>query len=152
VCRDTGLVPTPSDLGAIKAATLCLINRARRDGGLSGLVENTLLDRAAAGHSGEMLAAGYFDHVGPDGSNAMARVLATGYVPTGPGGVVGENIGGATVSGATPAAMVASWLRSPDHRANILSPIVWETGLGVATAAPAILGDQPGAIYTEEFA
>jgi len=150
-CSNGDLIPTALDLAAVDAATLCLVNAARHDAGVPALVENAQLDRAAAGHSAEMLGAGNFDHIGPDGRDAAARILATGYVPTGRGGVIGENIGAATLAAATPAAMVALWMRSPSHRANILNPTFSETGLGVA-AAPAVLGNHPGATYTEEFA
>jgi uncharacterized protein YkwD len=148
---NAGLIPTASNIGAISAATLCLINDARRAAGVGPLTENAALDRAAVGHSADMVGAGYFDHTGPDGRSAGQRFLAAGFLLR-PGGAIGENLGGATLSNATPAAIVASWMGSPGHRANILSPGYSETGLGVAAVAPAGLGGQPGATYTEEFA
>ncbi len=151
-CANGNLIPSASNLPAVDAATLCLVNGARRDAGLPGFVESRELDWAAVGHTTDMVTHGYFDHTGPDGLSVAGRVQASGFVPSGPDGGIGENIGAATMSDATPAAMIASWLRSPPHRANILDPELHQTGLGVAAAVPATVGNQPGATYTLDFA
>lgn len=151
-CANTGLVPSASNLAAIATATLCLVNRARRQAGLAPLGEDAALDRAAQGHSAAMVADDYFDHVGPDGLSIGQRIRATGYVPPAAGGLLGENIAAGTGSAASAAATVAMWLRSPGHRANILDPSFTATGLGVSRGAPRLLGLRSGDTYTEDFA
>jgi uncharacterized protein YkwD len=150
-CGNTLLVPSASNLGAVDAATICLVNQARRADGVGALTENTRLDRAAVLHSQDMVSADYFDHVAPDGSTMEQRVLAAGYSPRAPGGEIAENIAAATGSAATPAATVASWMRSPGHRANILDPDFTRTGVGATDAVPDLLSGASGATYTEDF-
>ncbi|HWH13024.1 MAG TPA: CAP domain-containing protein [Solirubrobacteraceae bacterium] len=151
-CGGVNVVPNASNVAAIGAATLCLINQLRQAAGLVALTENADLGAAAAAHSAAMVAEDYFDHVGPDGVGVEQRIRATGYVPHGPGGAIGENIAAATRSDATPAATVAAWMRSAGHRANILNPDFTVTGLGVTGAVPRLLGRRSGGTYTEDFA
>jgi uncharacterized protein YkwD len=151
-CRNTGLVPSASNLDAVDAATLCLIDRARRAHGLAPLTENAELDRAASAHSVDMVTENYFDHVAPDGTTPGRRVRATGYRPRARGGEIAENIAAATLWDATPAATVAAWMGSAGHRDNILDPDFTQTGIGATDAVPDLLGAQPGGTYTEVFA
>ncbi|MEA2298832.1 MAG: hypothetical protein QOF77_1768 [Solirubrobacteraceae bacterium] len=151
VCPDTGLTPTPDDVSAVAAAVLCLINKQRAAGGLRLLEPNPALAAAARAHSSDMVAGDYFDHVSPSGDGPLERLRHSGYLTPGVGFVAGENIAAALGDRATPAATVARWMGSPEHRANILSPAFRDTGIGVAPAAPASLGSGPGATYTEEF-
>ena len=52
----------------------------------------------------------------------------------------------------TPRAIVAAWMASPGHRANILDARFRDTGIGVSPHPPASLADgQAGAIYTQDF-
>ncbi|HWH13025.1 MAG TPA: CAP domain-containing protein [Solirubrobacteraceae bacterium] len=148
-CQNASIIPTASNVGLIDAATLCLINKARQAAGLVALVEDPALDRAAVAHSKDMVAENYFDHVGPDGLGPDQRVLASGFA--GSRTLVAENIAAATLSAATPAATVASWMASPDHRRNILDPALRWTGMGVAAGVPSMLGGLPGGTYTEDF-
>jgi uncharacterized protein YkwD len=65
---------------------------------------------------------------------------------------VGENIAWGTLGLATPRAIVAAWMASPGHRANILDRHYRETGIGVSPHPPTSLANgQPGAIYTQDF-
>jgi uncharacterized protein YkwD len=151
-CANAGLAPSTSNVAAIAAATVCLVNGARQAAGLATLGENADLDQAAAAHADAMVADDYFDHVGPDGLSIGQRIRATGYVPEAAGGQIGENIAAATGSAATPAATVAAWMRSAAHRANILNPKFTATGLGVTRGVPRLLGTRAGGTYTEDFA
>jgi uncharacterized protein YkwD len=151
-CANTALVPSASNLAAVDAATLCLIDKARRASGLAPLAANVELDQAAVLHSDDMVTEDYFDHVSPVGTTPGQRILATGYRPRAPGGEVAENIGAATLSDATPAATVAAWMGSPGHRQNILNPDFTQTGIGATNAVPGLLGAGPGGTYTEDFA
>jgi uncharacterized protein YkwD len=94
----------------------------------------------------------YFEHIGPRGQTPLARLRAVGYISSSRGYEVGENIAWATLGLATPRAIVAAWMASPGHRANILDPRFRETGIGVSPRPPSSLAHgQPGAIYTQDF-
>jgi len=98
----------------------------------------------------------YFEHVGAGGSGGgtpLARLRAVGYISSSRDSYeVGENIAWGTLSLATPRAIVAAWMRSPPHRANILDPRYRETGIGVCAHPPTSLAHgQPGAVYTQDF-
>jgi uncharacterized protein YkwD len=156
VCHNTALEPTAHDLRLIRAATLCLINRERTAHGERPLRGNARLRRAAQAHSRSMAVRDYFGHDGaggPGGGTPLTRLRAAGYISsTRIGFEVGENIAWATSTLATPRAIVAAWMSSPGHRANILNPRYRESGIGVAPHAPAALAQgQPGAIYTQDF-
>jgi uncharacterized protein YkwD len=156
VCRNTALQPTSHDLHLIRTATLCLINRERAAHGERPLRANHRLTRAAQAHSRSMATGDYFEHDGPGGPGGgtpLTRMRAAGYISSARVGFeVGENIAWATSTLATPRAIVAAWMSSPGHRANILNPHYRETGIGVSPHAPAALADgQSGAIYTQDF-
>jgi uncharacterized protein YkwD len=146
-------MPTAQDLALIRAATLCLVNRERSGYGEAPLQPNQHLAFAAQGHSESMSAGDYFEHFGPGGQTPLARMRAAGYIASSRFGFeVGENIAWGTLSLATPRAIVAAWMASPGHRANILDANYRETGIGVSPQPPASMAEgQPGAIYTQDF-
>lgn len=150
-CADTTLVPTAENLARVTAATLCLINQQRLVHGEVALRANAPLTSAAVKHSQDMVARNYFDHTGPAGDTMSTRITAAGYLKAGHGYTLGENIAAATGSLATPAETVNSWMNSAGHRANILNAAFRDSGIGVAPAAPALLGSGPGATYTQDF-
>ena len=62
---------------------------------------------------------------------------AVGYISSSRVGYeVGENIAWGTLYLATPRAIVAAWMASPGHRANILDARYRETGIGVSPHPP----------------
>jgi uncharacterized protein YkwD len=150
-CAGSNVMPAASTTGAAQAATLCLINEARASHGVAALRPNRRLRQAALGHDRDMVSQNFFDHTSPSGSTPIARVRATGYLAGARGYAIGENIGWATGSYATPAAMVQAWMNSPEHRANILDPSYHDSGIGVLASVPALAGGGPGAIYTQDF-
>jgi uncharacterized protein YkwD len=151
-CAHASLMPNAHDLRAVRAATLCLVNRERVRHGERPLRENLRLQRAAQGHSASMASSDYFEHFGPGGSSPLSRLRAVGYISSRVGYEVGENIAWGTLRLATPRAIVSSWMRSPAHRANILDPRYRESGVGVSPHPPSSLaGGQAGAIYTQDF-
>jgi uncharacterized protein YkwD len=152
-CQNTELKPEPANLLLVRAAVLCLINRVRAQHGESPLLVNPELERAAEEHGGELVADDYFAHVAPNGTTPVDRARATGYIP-GPrvGYVIGENLAWGTLNLSTPQSIVAAWVASPGHLANILEAQYRDTGVGVTPAAPSSLGGgQQGATYTQEF-
>jgi uncharacterized protein YkwD len=152
-CANTELTPAPGNLEAIDAATLCLVNQERARNGELPLTPNAQLAQAAQGHSEEMVSDDYFAHVAPSGLTPVERVVATGYVPSSEVGyTLGENIAWGTLQLSTPSAIVAAWIASPEHLANILYAPYVDTAIGVAPEAPEALAEgQPGAVYSQEF-
>jgi uncharacterized protein YkwD len=144
-CANTQSIPTPSNIGAIRASVLCLVNQQRVQAGLSPLSDNGQLQSAAQAHSDDMVARGYFAHDGLDGRNPGARISATGYVAR----TWGENIAWGSGSLGTPAQIVQNWMNSAGHRANILNGAFAESGIGVAVGTPT--GNGSGATYTHDF-
>jgi len=152
-CPNTQLIPNPENLQAVRIATLCLINQERARNNELPLQDNEQLEATAQSHSELMVSEDYFAHVTPAGETPTQRFEAAGYIPDQQVGyTVGENIAWGTLSLATPEAIVAAWIASPEHLANILEGDYKETGLGVVPAVPAsVSAGQPGAIYTEDF-
>jgi uncharacterized protein YkwD len=152
-CPGATLTPNEENLETIRTATLCLVNRERADNGEGALQPNAQLQQAAQDHSESMVQEDYFEHTGPNGDTPLSRMRAAGYIYSSQVGYeVGENIGWGTLWLATPNAIVAAWMASPGHRANILDAHFQDTAIGVSPHAPAALAHgQAGAIYTQDF-
>ncbi len=153
VCPDATITPQAGNVELVRAATLCLINRERSDRGEQPLRWNARLVQAAQEHTESMAWGDYFEHIGPAGDTPLSRMRRSGYIYSPQiGYAVGENIGLGTLWLGTPRAIVAAWMASPGHRANILDPRFRDTGIGVSPHPPAALADgQPGGIYTQDF-
>jgi uncharacterized protein YkwD len=152
-CQNTELTPDAEDIPLVRAAVLCLINRERAENGRAPLIVNPKLEQAAEGHCAELIADDYFAHISPSGETPVDRIRTTGYIP-GPsvGYAIGENLAWGTYSLSTPQAIVAAWIASPGHLANILEAQYTETGIGVTPAVPSSLAEgAPGATYGQEF-
>jgi uncharacterized protein YkwD len=149
-CVNTGVQPAPGNLRVVRAAVLCLHNRERAAHGLPALRENAKLRQAAKGHSGDMVARGFFAHESSSGADMADRILGTGYA-RGQGWSLGENIAWGTGSLATAAEIERAWMESPGHRDNILRREFREIGIGIALGAPVDAGGLGGATYTADF-
>jgi uncharacterized protein YkwD len=152
-CTGANLQPTQENIEVIRAATLCLINQERADHGEAALAPNADLQQAAQAHTESMALDDYFEHDGPQGDTPLSRITSCGYIySTQVGYEVGENIGWGTFDLGTPRAIVAAWMASPGHRANILDARFRDTAIGVSPHVPASLSQgQPGGIYTQDF-
>ena len=82
---------------------------------------NEALAAAALAHSRDMATGAYFAHVAKDGNTVGDRAARQGYKWS----RIGENI--ATGQGA-PEQVVAGWLASPHHCANVMEPSFTEMG------------------------
>ena len=82
---------------------------------------NDVLAEAARLHAEDMARHGYFSHTGRDGSTPAQRVLRAGYRYRS----TGENI---AAGAQTPDEVVAGWIKSPGHCANLMSPAYTEMG------------------------
>jgi uncharacterized protein YkwD len=152
-CPGADLQPTQSNIEAVRAATLCLIDQERNSRGEASLQFNADLQQSAQAHTESMAFGDYFEHDGPDGDTPLSRMSAAGYIPNSNVGYeIGENIGWGTFDLGTPRAIVAAWMASPGHRANILDAHFRDTAIGVSPHVPSSLsGGQPGGIYTQDF-
>jgi uncharacterized protein YkwD len=102
-------------------ALLDEINRVRAAHGAPPLRIDGRLEQAARAHSRDMLRRGYFGH-----GDFSRRLM--GFGARGP--AVGENLGWGVGSRGSAQGIVASWLASPGHRANLLRPGFRRVGLG----------------------
>ena len=148
-CGNTDVLPTADNLAQIRAAVLCLHNQTRAAKGLPLLRENAKLDKAALGHSNDMVAEGYFDHTTPGGTSFVDRIFAAGYVRRDGGWVLGENLAWGTGDLSTPDGVMTSWMNSPGHKANILKRAYREVGIGIKLGVPT--DGTVGATYTLDF-
>lgn len=80
----------------------------------AALAWNGALGAAALGHSRDMAEKRYFSHSGKDGGTVADRASSAGYR----WGRIGENIAAGQSS---PEEVVAGWLASPGHCANIMN-------------------------------
>jgi hypothetical protein len=99
-------------------------NAERSAQGLSALTYNDQLSRAAVAKAQDMFADQYWAHTAPDGTQPWAFIRGAGYNYR----VAGENL--ARDFSDTPG-MMAAWMASPTHRANIVNTKYEEIGVGV---------------------
>jgi uncharacterized protein YkwD len=152
-CPGADLRPAQENIEAVRAATLCLVNKERTNHGEATLQPNADLQQSAQGHTESMVSDDYFEHDGPGSDTPLSRMTACGYIYSAHIGYeIGENIGWGTLSLSTPRAIVAAWMASPGHRANILDVHFRDTAVGVSPRVPSSLGEgQAGGIYTQDF-
>lgn len=116
---------------------LSLINQERAKKSLSPLVMDTQLQQVGLLHAADMLKRGYFSHYTPEGLSPFDRMAQSnvGYQSA------GENLAFA------PDVNIAmdGLMKSPGHRANILSPNFHRVGIGVLDAG--IYGE----MFVQEF-
>lgn len=140
-CADSEVPGSSLSAGRAEASVLCLINAVRASQGLGAVAENPLLDRAAAGHSADMVALGYFTHDSLDGTTFVQRIARAGYMCGARGWLVGENLGWGSGTRSTPRSVMEAWWDSPPHRANLLRGSFREVGIGIAFGTPS--AEQP---------
>ena len=152
-CRGAGAHPTRARISTLDRATLCLLNVERTSRGLRGLRAHRQLQLAAQSYAGAMVAGGFFSHVSPTGSTLDQRIRqGTRYIAGALRYTIGENIAWGEGALASPRAIVAAWMASPGHRANILRGAFREIGIGIAPGAPVQgLAGAPAVTYTNEF-
>ena len=102
-----------------------LANAHRVAAGLAPLTVNGSLNSAAEGHSAYQASITTMTHDGAGGVNAGTRMTNAGYVWR----TWGENV---AYGQADCAAVIAAWMASAGHRANILNPAFTDIGIAVA--------------------
>ena len=117
------------------------VNDVRRANGLRPLRVDGALLRVARSHSRAMIRTNVFTH-----GDMGARLAASGAQ----GPSFGENLAWGVGSYASARNIVAGWLASPGHRANLLRP-GW-TRVGIGAVRGTFMG-RPGAlVVTADFA
>ncbi|MFD7750719.1 CAP domain-containing protein [Streptomyces sp. NPDC059757] len=106
-----------------QAAVLALVNEERAKVGCSPVTASASLASLAQDFSDDMAARGFFSHTDPDGQTPWDRATKAGVT-----GLGGENIARGQ---ADAQAVMASWMNSEGHRANILNCDYKTLGVGV---------------------
>jgi uncharacterized protein YkwD len=101
---------------------------------------NDLLAEAARQHAEDMARYDYFEHVGRDGSKSRDRIKRTGYKSRDSG----ENI---AVGQRSAEAVVAVWMGSEGHCANMMEPAFTEMGAALAVNSRS----ETGAYWAQVF-
>jgi len=100
------------------------INQERKAHGLPNLKPDEALATAARAHAQRMAEQGTISHQLPGEPNLLSRARAAGAHFT----WLSENVD----EGLNPTAIHQSFMKSPQHRANILDPDMDSAGIGVA--------------------
>jgi len=137
--RRTTSPPAPvATIAAFETEVLAQTNARRRNEGCPELRLDTRLRAAARRHSIDMARYGYMSHTGHDGSSPGQRIRDAGY----PQVSWAENIARGYPN---PSAVMAGWMNSPGHRANILNCSLRALGVGVAR------GNSGQVFWTQDF-
>lgn len=150
--RNAVRVQGVSALSALEQQVVVVVNQQRVRHGLVPLRMNRRLSVAARGHSLSMAEHGYFAHEGYDGSAFWVRIKAAYPVLPGRLWAAGENLAWASPE-LSAAEAVDMWLKSPQHRQNLLAPRWREVGIGGvrAVAAPGVYDGLDATIVTADF-
>jgi uncharacterized protein YkwD len=130
-----------ADAGTHESALLLEMNTVRTAHGLDPLRLDPRLEQAAIAHTREMLATDTFAH-GAFGSRMLQFNVSFS--------TAGENLAWALGPQASPHGIVAAWLASPEHRANLLRPSFRRVGLGDFTGT--FQGRAGARVVTVDFA
>ncbi len=142
--RRSYLAPAGSCTGASVQVMICLHDYARQQAGLPPLRSSVRLTRAARAKDADVVRCG-FSHTAC-GHAFEYRINRAGYRWT----RVGENLGLGSGSLRRPYAIFSNWMRSPRHRANILSPGFRD--LGIAVRHGSLSGYSNAFVWVAEFA
>lgn len=128
--RTRTAAPISISASSIERRAFDLINAEREAKGEEPLVLDGELCRMARLHSEKMARLNFFDHTDPDGTDVVGRARALGIIDW---SALAENIAYNQGTGDPVSVAVKSWMRSPGHRANILSERFTRSGIGVAS-------------------
>jgi uncharacterized protein YkwD len=117
------------------------VNATRAAHGLRPLKVDVTLVRAARAHSLEMLRGNVFSH-----GDFHGRMVA--FHVSGP--TAGENLAWGNGSYAQASSIIAEWLASPEHRANLLRPGWTRIGIGIVEGT--FMGYAGASVVTTDFA
>lgn len=116
--------PAPGPTNPTAAEFVTLVNQHRASLGLGILTWHAEAAGVGQTHSQDMVNRGFFSHINPDGETPWDRLAEAGITYT----TAGENI---AYGYATASAVLAAWLSSPGHKANIENPNFTHHGIGL---------------------
>jgi uncharacterized protein YkwD len=143
-------LPSSKDAKSVERDVLRLVNQARSEPRKCGrtsykaapaLQLSAMLNRAALIHAQDMARHSHFEHEGTDGSTPAERITRVGYRWRN----VAENI---AAGAPTAESVVAGWLKSPGHCANIMGADYREMGIAYALEPKS----EAGIYWAQEFA
>jgi uncharacterized protein YkwD len=125
------------------------VNGVRAARRLPTLSLSPALSRSAVAHSRAMATYGFFAHESRSGTTFAERIRRF-YVPQSGTWTVGENLAMFGGSPPTASAIVAAWMASPGHRANLLRGLFHEAGLAIMfnPAAGGVFGGEATWVVT----
>ena len=126
----------------IQGEIILLTNAERAQNKVAALKESPLLDRSAQAKADDMAERGYFAHKDPQGREPWVWIQEAGYDYQ----YAGENLAVRFVDSQD---VVAGWMASPTHRANIIKPSYTDIGVGIAQG---VYKGQPATFVVQYFA
>jgi uncharacterized protein YkwD len=136
-CAGADAPATAASVSATRSAIACLIDAARAERHRPALRRDAHLQLAAQRWARTLGPTRPLSHAGRDGSTPITRIADAGYARGADGFSAVETLGRSQGSLTTPAARVASWLKSPATRRLVLSAKYRDVGVGVVTAGDA---------------
>jgi uncharacterized protein YkwD len=139
----SALPPAPDGLTTLadwEQQLLDRVNAERTVAGVAPLAYCGRLQAQATAHAADQATAGRMSHTGTDGSTLRERAFRAGYLPgAGNGWKIGENVafGFNDVD-----RVVAAWMASPSHRANIVDPVFVHLGAAKVAGATSTFWSQ----------
>jgi uncharacterized protein YkwD len=126
-------------------AVVCLVNWARRQDSRARLSQSSSLQRAAGLKGKKVVSCGQLSHT-PCGSGLTAPLTQAGYRYAS----FGENLFVGTWGSVSARDVVAAWLQSSGHRANVLRPYFRDVGAAFVRA-DGLLNDGPEVVWIATF-
>lgn len=118
-------IPNISDVQTLETEVVKLVNAERSKRGLQTLQQDWQVSRVARYKSQDMINKGYFAHQSPTFGSPFKMMESFNIKFS----AAAENI---AYGQRTPQEVMNSWMNSPGHRNNILSPIYTHMGCGLA--------------------
>ena len=131
-------IPEAAPLASFENEVIRLVNIERTNRGIQALATNWQLSRVARYKSQDMVDKNYFSHTSPTYGSPFTMMQSFGLRFS----AAGENI---AYGQRTAQEVVTAWMNSPGHRANILSKVYTQIGVGVAKKSNGTL------YWTQEF-
>jgi uncharacterized YkwD family protein/spore coat assembly protein SafA len=118
-------IPNIDNVKTLEQQVIDLVNKNRVSAGLAPLKANWELSRVARYKSQDMINKNYFSHTSPTYGSPFQMMESFGIRFS----AAGENI---AYGQRTPQEVMNAWMNSPGHRANIMSSVYNQIGVGVA--------------------
>jgi uncharacterized protein YkwD len=142
-----GTCPEATSGAAEEAAMLCLTNYARAQAGEGALEPAVALQDSASEKAEDIIRCDSFSHFAC-GREFSYWIRASGYMSTACWHV-GENLAWGTGAYGTVSAIFRAWLRSTEHRENLLDPSFTQVGIDLRVGR--LEGERGARVWTQAF-